>query len=112
RLVLECIAASTVIALAALALLTARSVRQLYGAQIPWTSVAPSLAVALFLGSMGLLLHWANGFKTSAWEFLLFEILAGGVFLVAIRKLGSMWIPVFCSTAFRRTLAQPSPEHG
>ena len=106
-LLLKIIAGSQVAAIVVLACLTSRTVRKLYDVQVDWRRSARALSLGLLLGGTSLLLRWSQGFQTGFGQFLLIELLTGALFLGALKRLGSPWLPSFWNLAFpRRTQAE------
>ncbi len=108
---LEGIAASLVLALVVLGVLTARTYRKLFKQQIPWSQCAPSLGVAVALGAGSFAFRWAFGFHEPLVAATLFELLVSGLFLAALVGLGSPWLRFIWRMAHRGR-AQAWPVSG
>jgi O-antigen/teichoic acid export membrane protein len=104
RFLLNGIAVALVAGLAVAAWLTARTVQRLYGLKIKWRDSGISLAIAIVLGAAGLLFHLSNGFRTDIGEAVIFEILVGAIFLIAVLKTGSQWLPFMWRLTYSRSV--------
>jgi O-antigen/teichoic acid export membrane protein len=95
------IALCIVVSQAILAWLTARIVRKLYRVQISWSRIATSIVVACVLAGVSFFArHMVS--NINFWQCLLIEFFVGALFLFALRRLGSPWMPFFWNLAIQR----------
>lgn len=112
-LLLELIAGAMVAAVVFLAWLTNLTFQRLYELGIDWKRSALSVLVAVLLGGTSLLLHGAQGFRTSLGRFLLIELATGALFIGLLKYLHSPWLQFFWNLAFRGDIRggrRSSPE--
>ncbi|MGH9702164.1 MAG: hypothetical protein ACRD4K_02220, partial [Candidatus Acidiferrales bacterium] len=92
RFLLEFMAASLLCAFVVLALLTARSVFQLYGMRMPLAGSWQSVGLAFLLGAGNFTIHWAQGFQTTVMRVVVLELVATTLFLTCAREFRSGWL--------------------
>lgn len=89
---LEGIAASLLLALTVLGILTGRTFCRLYELSFPWRRSAPSILVALALGVVAWLFRFAQGSAIGPLSVLLLELALGFAYLAALKYTGSAWL--------------------
>ena len=97
---LEGIAGALVVALSVLGMLTARTFRDLYNLSVPWGKCAPSLLAAALMGAASFAFRRIQPDAHESLLTFLWELLASGLFLVALGRLGSPWLGFVWEKAF------------
>lgn len=98
--VLNAIAGSLVVALAALSLLTVRTFKQLYKVTVPWRRCARSVIAAVLLGGVGFGFRWMEGFGGPIFLVAVVEIGIVVAYLGVLLKLDSPWLGFLWQMAF------------
>lgn len=89
---LEAIAASLLLSVTALGILTGRTFCRLYELQIPWRQSAPAIGAALALGVVAWLFRLVQGPTINPLTVLALEVGLGLVYLATLKYTGSTWI--------------------
>jgi hypothetical protein len=100
NLLLDGIAASLVVGLVVLGVVTARTSRQLYGMRVPLGRFLPSIIAGIILGGVSFGFRWIQSFHEPPLVALAFELLIIAVFFAFLAKLESPWLQFLLRNGF------------
>ena len=96
------IALAMLLAIAVLAVLTARTLRKMYRLEMNWTRSISAVAISLGLAAVSYGLRLALGREVNFASALGVGIVVTALFLFFLKRTGSPWLPFFWNLAFQR----------